>query len=256
MALEALGLVDGIVTEDSDVFVFGGQKIYKHIFEEKLYTEAYMAEDAEKEMGLSRNAFVAMAMLLGSDYTRGVRGVGIVNAMEVLQAFDVSADLKGGLSKFASWLDGFGSDDSNMIATDAELQFNEQHKSARTRWIMPPSFPSDNVIQAYMNPVVDKSRDRFTWGVPDVEGLVVFCARHIGWPDIETRKLLEPVVTRSGQRYRQTRLDSFMKYEDSIKFADVRSKRLRTVLGFDGETNDGSKGDKTNDKRKKPKKEA
>jgi hypothetical protein len=28
----------------------------------------------------------------------------------------------------------------------------------------------------------------------------------------------------------QTRLDSFMKYEDGIKFADIRSKRLQSVL--------------------------
>lgn len=114
--------------------------------------------------------------------------------------------------------------------------------------IMPPRFPADIVVQAYMNPVVDKSSERFTWGVPDVEGLVIFCAQHIGWAAGETRKLLEPVVARSGQRYRQTRLDSFMKYEDSIKFADVRSKRLRAVLGFDS-VND--KGDEKEGKRRK-----
>lgn len=67
--MEQLGLVNGIVTDDSDVFVFGGQKVYKNIFEEKHYAEAYMANDADKEMGLNRNALVALAMLLGSDYT-------------------------------------------------------------------------------------------------------------------------------------------------------------------------------------------
>lgn len=85
-----------------------------------------------------------------------------------------------------------------------------------------------------MNPVVDKSPEKFSWGVPDVEGLVAFCSRHMGWPEEQTRKTLEPVVLRaeSGERYRQTRLDSFMRYEDSIKFADVKSKRLREVLGL------------------------
>jgi hypothetical protein len=73
-ALEELGLVDGIVTEDSDVFVFGGQVVYKNIFEDKMYAEAYLASDAKREMGLGRNAMVALAMLLGSDYTDGVKG--------------------------------------------------------------------------------------------------------------------------------------------------------------------------------------
>jgi DNA excision repair protein ERCC-5 len=73
-ALEELGLVDGIVTEDSDVFVFGGQAVYKNIFEDKMYAEAYLASDAKREMGLGRNAMVALAMLLGSDYTDGVKG--------------------------------------------------------------------------------------------------------------------------------------------------------------------------------------
>lgn len=87
---------------------------------------------------------------------------------------------------------------------------------------------------AYVNPVVDKSPDKFSWGVPDVEGLVAFCNRHMGWSEDETRRTLEPVVLRaeSGDRYRQTRLDKFMSYSDGIKVADVRSKRLREVLGL------------------------
>lgn len=33
------GVVDGVVTEDSDIFLFGGKCVYKNIFEEKKYVE-------------------------------------------------------------------------------------------------------------------------------------------------------------------------------------------------------------------------
>ena len=75
--LEKLGLVDGIVSEDSDTFVFGGQKVYKNIFDDKKYVEVYNAKDAGEEMNLSHDSMVALAMLLGGDYTEGVKGVGI-----------------------------------------------------------------------------------------------------------------------------------------------------------------------------------
>ena len=85
-----------------------------------------------------------------------------------------------------------------------------------------------------MNPVVDRSREKFSWGDPDVDGLVLFCNKHMGWTEEYTRKMLEPVVQRSHatNQYRQTRMDSFMRYDDGIKFAEVRSKRLRAVLGL------------------------
>jgi DNA excision repair protein ERCC-5 len=50
--LEDLGLVDGIVTEDSDVFVFGGKSVYRNIFDDQKYVEAYLVKDAEQEWAL------------------------------------------------------------------------------------------------------------------------------------------------------------------------------------------------------------
>ena len=52
------------------------------IFDDKKYVEAYLSTDAEK-LGLGINEKIALAMLLGSDYTEGVKGVGIVNGMEI-----------------------------------------------------------------------------------------------------------------------------------------------------------------------------
>ena len=36
-----------------------------------------------QDIGVGTDEVIALALLLGSDYTEGVRGVGIVNAMEV-----------------------------------------------------------------------------------------------------------------------------------------------------------------------------
>ena len=49
VALEVQSLVDGdvTVTEDSDIFVFCGRKVYKYknFFAEHMYAEAYYAKD-------------------------------------------------------------------------------------------------------------------------------------------------------------------------------------------------------------------
>lgn len=248
-ALEELGLVDGVVTEDSDVFIFGAKTVYKNIFDEMKYVEVYLAADAEREMALGRNHLIAMAMLLGGDYTEGVKGVGIVNAMEILEAFDVSSDLRQGLSSFKKWLDGLDYVDDTQLKPEnvnsAELSFHVKHRSARLRWVAPALFPNERVIAAYTTPVVDKSKTRFTWGTPDIESLLCFCGRSMGWSNEETLKCLNPVVSRSRAGSRQTRIDSFMTYDNNITFADVRSKRLRAVLkGVQAKSNTNARSKK------------
>lgn len=46
--LEQLRLVDGTVTDDSDAFAFGGRAVYKNIFSDRKFVEAYLLPDAEK----------------------------------------------------------------------------------------------------------------------------------------------------------------------------------------------------------------
>lgn len=53
---------------------------------------------------------IALAYFLGSDYTEGVTGIGIVNAMEIIQAFPFGQSEEGilyGLEKFRDWLKGY-----------------------------------------------------------------------------------------------------------------------------------------------------
>ena len=59
----------------------------RNIFEGKKYVEEYRVQDVESELGMSRDKLIQLALLLGSDYTEGVAGIGIVNAVEIVNAF-------------------------------------------------------------------------------------------------------------------------------------------------------------------------
>lgn len=39
--MEMTNLVDGVVTDDSDVFLFGARSVYKNIFDDRKYVETY-----------------------------------------------------------------------------------------------------------------------------------------------------------------------------------------------------------------------
>jgi DNA excision repair protein ERCC-5 len=145
--LEQLGLVDGIITEDSDAFLFGGSAIYKNIFSDKKYVEVYLSNDAEKELGLKREDFIVLAYFLGSDYTEGVHGIGIVNAMEIIQAFSSSGKknkdddededqdddddslekILAPLNKFKEWLNGYD------FTTEIVNEMKEKEKRRKKR---------------------------------------------------------------------------------------------------------------------------
>lgn len=191
-----------------------------------------------KDLGLGRSQLVALAMLLGGDYTDGVKGVGIVNGMEILQSFAVEDGKEGiriGLQRFREWLDGLDDpvideEESSTFVSKVKL-FHKKHQSARTRWIAPADFPSPAIIDGYMKPAVDSSETNFTWGKPDIDGLRQFCANSIGWDNEETDRVVKPVLNILESGSTQTRIESyFMKYEDNIKFAEVKSKRLKAVL--------------------------
>ena len=205
------------------------------IFDDKKYVEVYLSTDAEK-LGLGTNEKIALAMLLGGDYTEGVRGVGIVNGMEILQAFPVTQGVKEGLSAFRKWLDGndFSDVDKGKVqGQDISIaNFHNKHKSARLRWVLPTDFPSQKVFQAYSHPVVDNSREKFIFGTPDQDSIRLFCREKIGWDTVEIDRALLPVLKKLQSGSRQTRLDGFfMRYEDNhIVSHHIKSKRLREVL--------------------------
>jgi len=94
-----LGLVEGIITDDSDVFLFGGNRVFRNMFNQSKTVECFLSSDLVRELGLDRGTLIRLACLLGSDYTEGLAGVGPVVAMELVKEFPG----EDGLERFAGW---------------------------------------------------------------------------------------------------------------------------------------------------------
>ncbi|KAI1264831.1 PIN domain-like protein [Xylariaceae sp. FL1019] len=191
-----LGLVDGIVTDDSDIFLFGGTRVYKNMFNSNKFVECYLGTDLEKELSLSREQLISIAQLLGSDYTEGLPGVGPVTAVEILSEFPG----RDGLNAFREWWQDIQLNNRPKEADQTSGFRKKFRKSQGTKLFLPPGFPSPAVFDAYLHPEVESSAEQFQWGLPDVEGLRKFLMATIGWSQERTDEVLVPVIRDMNRR--------------------------------------------------------
>ncbi|KAL2161551.1 hypothetical protein VTH06DRAFT_8113 [Thermothelomyces fergusii] len=201
--LVRLGLVDGIVTDDSDTFLFGGTRVYKNMFNSNKYVECYLARDLETELSLSREQLIALAQLLGSDYTEGLPGVGPVTALEILSEFPG----RDGLAEFRDWWQDVQKNNNHGRPRDADANadadspFRRKFRKAHAaKLFLPAGFPNPAVFDAYLHPQVDSSTEPFRWGVPDLDGLRRFLTETVGWSRERTDEVLVPVIRDMNRR--------------------------------------------------------
>lgn len=189
--LVSLGLVDGIITDDSDIFLFGGTRVYKNMFNQSKFVECYLTSDMEKEYALHRKKLISFAHLLGSDYTEGIPGIGPVTALEILTEFS-------GLEEFRDWWTQVqtGMD----MSTGNHSSFYKKFRKNASKIFLPPSFPDARVEEAYLKPAVDSDPSFFQWGVPDLHGLRNFLMATIGWSQERTDEVLVPVIRDMNRR--------------------------------------------------------
>jgi DNA excision repair protein ERCC-5 len=235
-ALEAAGIVDAVITDDSDAFLFGAKNVFKNIFEDKKFVEVYRISDIEKELGLDRQDLIRAALLLGSDYTSGVKGVGIVNAAEILYAFPGD----DGLETFKTWLhEPVDPDETKAKPSKTSLslmsrtdRFKALHRTQRQTWEVGTGFPNRAVLAAYRNPTISAVDKKFvTWHAPNVEGLRLAAREKFGWPANKTDDLLLPVLQELTSTSKQKTIDSYMTtYSDNVHVAAIKSKRLKTAV--------------------------
>lgn len=226
-----LGLVDGIVTDDSDTFLFGGTRVYKNMFNAAKFVECYLASDLTSEFALSREKLIDIAQLLGSDYTTGIPGIGPVTALELLSEFS-------GLSEFREWWDGVQAGAISKEQDKSSPFKRRFRRSQATKLFLPVGFPNASVKEAYLKPEVDSDPQPFQWGVPDLDALRSFLSSQIGWSAERTDEVLVPVIKDMARREKEGTQSNITRFFEGSVGAGAFAPR---VIGDSGGGPSGQK---------------
>lgn len=228
-------LVDGVITDDNDVFLFGATRVYKNMFNQNKYVECYLATDIERELALDRERLIRLAHFLGSDYCDGLPGVGPVLGMELMSEFP-GAD---GLQQFRDWW--LRVQRGKDTASDHPTAFKRKFKKSKRDIFLDESWPNTEVTKAYLYPQVDDSDEPFAWGIPDLDAMRDFLKDSLGWGPVKVDELLLPIIKRmtgraAGSAVNQSTINSFFDVSGGTgRYAPMankgyESKRLQAVV--------------------------
>uniref|UniRef100_A0A3P8ZE81 Excision repair cross-complementation group 5 n=1 Tax=Esox lucius TaxID=8010 RepID=A0A3P8ZE81_ESOLU len=220
-ALDRTDQTHGTITDDSDVWLFGGRHVYKNFFSQNKYIEHYQYIDLQNQLGVDRTKLINLAYLLGSDYTEGVQGVGYVTGMEILNEFPGPG--MEPLRQFSEWW-SLAQENKRLTSDPRDSKVKKKLRGLRLQ----AGFPNPAVATAYLEPAVDLSEGSFSWG-PFLDPTPTFCESRFGWNSRKTEETLQPVIKQLNTQQSQLRIDSFFRVEQQERQA-IRSQRLRRVV--------------------------
>ncbi|KAK2908456.1 hypothetical protein Q8A67_004293 [Cirrhinus molitorella] len=171
-ALDRLDQTHGTITDDSDIWLFGGRHVYRNFFNQNKYVEHYQFVDMQNQLGLDRSKLINLAYLLGSDYTEGIPGVGYVTGMEILNEFP-GAGLEPLVQLSEWWTEA--QENKKLSANPRDTKVKKKLRNIELH----PGFPNPAVAQAYLQPAVDQSDASFSWGRPHLDLLKEYPSSHL-----------------------------------------------------------------------------
>nr|XP_022914076.1 DNA repair protein complementing XP-G cells homolog isoform X1 [Onthophagus taurus]XP_022914077.1 DNA repair protein complementing XP-G cells homolog isoform X1 [Onthophagus taurus] len=250
--LDEINLTDGTITDDSDIWLFGGKTVYKNFFNQSKRVLEYKSENILHYFKLSRYEMILLALLVGSDYTTGVQGVGPVTALEILAHFpfkkqdkiDLQNELVTGLREFKRWIKG-------EYNTKGRATLRKKLKNVN----LSDQFPSIQVVGAYLEPRVETSDENFTWSKPDLVSLIDYAKEKFGWNQSKSEEILKPVFKSFEKTDVQSKITNYFQVKrriDGKNIDEIVSKRVKTALNKIGK-NESSSDEEKVVKENKPK---
>ncbi|KAH8378088.1 hypothetical protein KR093_009123 [Drosophila rubida] len=256
--LNAVELTNGTITDDSDIWLFGGRTVYKNFFAQNKHVLEFRAEQIEQTFNCNRGKLIQLACLVGSDYTTGefgiiydmktlkqirfnysgIHGIGAVTALEILASFSSTTQMESTptvfsmqsvlstLVKFRDWWQSHKN--SNLpIGSSARLSLRKKLKNIELH----EGFPSSSVVEAYLSPTVDDNRDAFSWGSPDVESIREFARKSFGWTTSKIDDILMPVIKKINEKKIQGSIRNYFTAKSALRVQQPQvSKRVQIAI--------------------------
>ncbi|BES98735.1 Maternal protein exuperantia [Nesidiocoris tenuis] len=188
--LNAEGVVAGVVTQDSDVFLYGAKEVYRNFQLSPHYAcDAYRSTVIEEKLGLSRTKLIGFSILAGSDYNDGINNVGRTTILKYLNSIQDNQVFQ----KFLEWRNGCYFDtvsNAKFMTSDMRLEMSIKAKALKD-----DDFPYLDVIAEYTsNPQVPTFS--YEWSKPNLPAFVSFAVRKLAWEEDYAAKKILPLLGR------------------------------------------------------------
>lgn len=215
------GEVYATASEDMDSLTFGTTRLIRYLWQGTASTagkKGIVPTDFSlpillEDLDLSMSQFIDLCILCGCDYVDGIRGVGVVKALNLMRKHD------------------------DLEKVVAALR-NEKSYS------VPDPYPVEALREMFLKPEVTPAKEvSLKWSRPDTKGVLKFM---VDENQFEAAKMETGIkrLTASKQKSSQVRVDSFFKRVSAPNEAERKAKRKATVeaakatkLGKKGKSN-------------------
>lgn len=178
------GKVFAAASEDMDTLCYEPPFLLRHLtFSEarKMPIDQIEYSQAIEGLGLTKDEFIDMCILLGCDYCETIKGVGPVTAMKLIKEH-------GSLEKIIEWIES---------------------NPGKSKYKVPENWPYDEARQLFKSPEVTKASEiTLKWKEPDVDGLIEYMVKQKGFSEDRIRSGAEK-LKKGLKTGTQGRLDGF-----------------------------------------------
>ena len=169
-----------------DTLTFGANVMLRHLtFSEakKMPITEFHLDKTLEGLHMDMAQFIDLCILLGCDYCDGIRGIGPMRAVSLIQQH--------------------GSIDAIIESIDKE------------RYPIPEDWPYQHIRHLFQSPDVQTDLpEPLKWGMPDTETLLDFMVKKNGFSEVRVRAAISKIV-KARKTAPQGRLDTFFKKVES-----------------------------------------